>query len=112
MTQEKRVFGGNPNLIHVDDGLRADMGQRMAAILDAEMRSNYSGERTPEQLRDQPLCPGCYMIVAFNMLLTLAERNKQDFRTVARTMRNAFDCYLETPDGECIEEIAVMLDPE
>ena len=106
-----RVYGGDPNLIHIDDGRRADMGLRLAEHLDMRMRMEYSGERTLEQKVDQALCPGCYMIAAFNMLLTLADENKQSRTSMARTMIGAFEKLLENPEQGLTEEIEVMLDP-
>ena len=106
-----RVYGGDPNLIHIDDGRRADMGLRLAELLSERMRKEYSGERSLEQRADQPLCPGCFMIAGFNMLLTLADENGQSRSELARSMRNAFDALLKNPDMGLTEEIEVMLDP-
>jgi hypothetical protein len=106
-----RVYGGDPNLIHIDDGRRADMGLRLAELLDCRMRTEYKGDRTIEQRVDQPLCPGCYMIAGFNMLLTLADENGQTRTELARSMRNAFDALLKNPEMGLTEEITVMLDP-
>lgn len=106
-----RVYGGNPNLIHVKDGQRADMGLRIAEHLTRRMHEEYADQRTPEQLVDQLLCPGCYMIVAFNMLLTLADANKQRRTELARSMRNAFDALLKDPEAGLTEEMVVLLDP-
>jgi hypothetical protein len=106
-----RVYGGDPDLIHVDDGARADMGLRLAERLEGMMRTEYSGERTPDQRVMQKLCPGCYMIVAFDMLLTLADANGQSRTELARSMRNAFDNLLANPSQGLTEEIEVLLDP-
>jgi hypothetical protein len=108
---EGRVYGGDPNLIHIDDGKRADMGLRLASILDGKMREEYSGERTLGQRVMQSLCPGCYMIAAFDMLLTLADSNGQSRTELARSMRNAFQNLLNNPEQGLTEEIEVLLDP-
>src|SRR5688572_17757371 len=95
---EGRVYGGDPNLIHINDGERADMGLRMAEHLDRRMRDEYKGERTLDQRVDQPLCPGCYMIAMFNMAITLADENGQSRTELARSMRNAFEKLLCNPE--------------
>lgn len=106
-----RVYGGDANLIHIDDGKRAEMGQDMASLLDGNMRAAYTGPRTNEELMNQALCPGCYMIAGFNMLLELADRNGQSRTELARSMRNAFDNLLNNPEQGLTEEIVVLLDP-
>lgn len=106
-----RIYGGNPELIHIDDGKRADMGLRIAELLEERMRSEYSGERTMVQRIMQKLCPGCYMIAGFNMLVTLADANGQSRTELARSMRNAFDRLLCDPEAGLTEEIEVLLDP-
>lgn len=113
-----RVYGGDCDLIHVADGKRAFAGRKMAELMDEWMRSRVaeSGARTVEQLWGddaQALCPGCYMIVGFNMLLTLAKRNGQSVQELGRTMSAAFAKLAECGDtDECIEEIAVIVDPD
>jgi hypothetical protein len=108
---EGRVYGGDPNLIHIEDGKRGDMGWRIAEHLNRRMRENYTGHRTTEQLVDQKLCPGCYMIAGFNMLLVLAQENGQSPTELARSMRNAFDSLLQNPEQGLTEEIEILLDP-
>jgi hypothetical protein len=111
MDVETRVYGGNPNLIHIDDGARKDMGLRMAEHLERRMRDEYSGERTPAQRVDQNLCPGCYMIAVVNMAITLADANGQSRRQLARCLANAFQKLANDPEAGLSEEIEILLDP-
>lgn len=106
-----RVYGGNPNVIHIDDGKRAEMGEVLAVGLESMMRQNYQGPRTNEQRQTQPLCPGCFMIAGFNMLLVLADKNGQSRTELARTMRNAFDQLLQNPEAGLTEEMEIVMDP-
>ncbi|MCR5870655.1 MULTISPECIES: hypothetical protein [unclassified Sphingomonas] len=109
---EGRVYGGDPNLIHVPDGKRADLGKALATDLDHLMRVGARG-RTLHQASTQPLCPGCYMIVGFDMLVTLADRNGQSRTELANSMIRAFEHLRDNPEGPgLVEEIAVVLDPE
>lgn len=109
-----RVYGGDCDLIHVADGQRADLGEAMAYLLDAQMRKDAfnRGDRTAIQAAKQPLCPGCYMVVGFDMMLTLARQNGQSLRELGRTMVQAFTFLAECDesDAACIESIHVILD--
>lgn len=109
---EGRVYGGDPGLIHVPDGKRADLGKALATDLDRLMRVGAQG-RTLHEASTQPLCPGCYMVVGFDMLVTLADRNGQSRVELANSMIRAFEKLRDDPHGEgLIEEIIVELDPE
>jgi hypothetical protein len=105
-----RVYGGDPNLIHVPDGTRADVGARAAAFVENEMRQGAEN-RTERQREMQRLCPGCFMVVGFNMLLRLADDTGQDRRELARSMIHAFEQLLANPDAPPLEEIFIQLDP-
>jgi hypothetical protein len=105
-----RVYGGDCNLIHVVDGNRAALGREMAATLDTRMRQQAVG-RTAEQRETQLLCPGCYMVVVFDMLTELARRNGQPLTELASSMCNALEMYA-SKGISAIEEIEVILDPE
>lgn len=112
---EGRVYGGDANLIHVADGNRANVGAQMATMLDMTMRVDAVNDerRTLDQATAQQLCPGCYMIVGFNMLVTLAEENEQSLSELGRTMAAAFTMLAdqtETGQGFHPEEITVILD--
>lgn len=105
---EGRVYGGDCNLIHVADAKRAEAGQWLARQLDYEMRRRAQ-DRTAEQKETQALCPGCYMIVGYNMLIELAKRNGQSLTELGRSMAAVFQLVAEGKEFNK-EEIAVMLD--
>lgn len=108
---EGRVYGGNPNLLHVPDGTRANLGHLLAAFLEGQMRTNAEN-RTEREKETQLLCPGCYMVVGFDMMIVLADENGQSRKELARCMMNAFKRLYDNPDGGLTEEITVLLDPE
>lgn len=105
-----RVYGGDCDLIHVADGKRAAAGRHIAKVVDGLMRANAEN-RTDEQKASQLLCPGCYMVVGFNMLTELARQNGQPLTELAASMENAFR-QLREGGADAIEEILVLLDPE
>lgn len=114
---EGRVYGGDPNLIHIADGTRADVGRAIADAVDLQMRWLADGNkaRSWSQIwgsQRQALCPGCYMVVGFNTMLTLAERNGQSLRELGLTMAQAFAKLAEDQSPSTIEEILVILDAE
>lgn len=111
-----RVYGGDPSLIHVKDKTRAEMGRRLAGSLDDEMRYQafQGGMRTQAEAfgeNRQKLCPGCYMVVGYDMLLQLADANGQSRTELARSMIGAFQKLLDNPELGLTEEIEVLLDP-
>lgn len=122
-----RVYGGDDVLIHVKDGTRAAMGRRMAFNLDTLMREKAFGDgmRTHAQAwgdaeqEEQLLCPGCYMVVGFDMLVALAQQNGQSLRELGSTMAEAFSHLANNEwkhgpmdNGSVMrEEIDVILDP-
>ena len=111
---EGRVYGGDCELVHIEDGMRQLMGDKIAYDLDTRMRrqARLNGSRTAEQAYQQNLCPGCYMIAAFNMLVTLARQNGQDMRELGLSMAEAFGRLADGTLSEGMEEIDVILDTE
>lgn len=121
---EGRVYGGNPALIHVMDGTRAELGEYIAGKVAAEMRIGavldgtrslaqaYGTEGHPlSPTKDaQKLCPGCYMVVLFNAAVKLAQENGQSLSELGNSMAEAFRKLAEGGSG-AIEEIEVLLDP-
>lgn len=107
-----RVYGGDPNLIHVPDGQRRKTGELAAMAIDLIMRR--VSNRIPWPQRGMKLlCPGCYMIVLFNAAITLARLNGQPLEELGATLGRAFTRLAETGDNaEGIEEIEVLIDPE
>lgn len=106
-----RVYGGDLDLIHVPDGKRADLGDAIATALDHLMRVGAENRMLHERAT-QRLCPGCYMVVMFNALVTLARRNGQPLDELAASMIGAFERLLADARFGRIEEILVLLDPE
>lgn len=106
-----RVYGGDCNLIHIADGQRQIVGSQVATMLEMTMRMNAieDGRRSVDDGMNQQLCPGCYMIAGFHMLVALAEQNGQDMRELGASMAKAFTALANgSPIGE---EIDVILDP-
>lgn len=108
-----RVFGGDCDLVHIPDGMRAFHGQMAANEIERNMReaAYISGARSKAQAQTQDLCPGCYSVVIFNAALELAKRSKFDTRALGLTLSKAF-AQLAACDGDpqCIEEITMRLD--
>lgn len=107
-----RVYGGNPALVHIEDGKRRLAGEAVARFIGEQMRqaaflrgANSTGA----------LCPGCYMVALVNASVELAQANGQSLCELGRTMSEAF---AEIADNACAgrevvtEEICVLLDPD
>lgn len=109
---EGRVYGGDESLVHIKDGQRANMGAKLAIALDSMMRADAiaDGLRTPEEAEMEALCPGCYMVAAYDMLVHLAVQNGQDLREMARSMANEFAKLAADPFRPLQEEITVITD--
>jgi hypothetical protein len=112
-----RVYGGDPALVHIQDGQRTFVGRYVANQLEHYMRAAAAAARKPEQDMDPwtlPLCAGCYMVAIFNASVFLAKDSGQSLSELGRTMSAAFAALIDYPDGDpdCIESINVMLDPE
>lgn len=107
-----RVYGGDPTKIHIKDGGRKQVGDWMADFMDTTMREQAyeNGSRAWEESRSQKLCPGCYMVAGYDMLVTLAKRNGQDLGELARSMIGAFQHLRDNPIHPYTEEIEVILD--
>ncbi len=110
---DSRVYGGDCALIHVEDGGRENMGKEIAHFLDVTMRTRAvdRGVRSAFEAATQDLCPGCYMIVGYNMMIELARQNDQSMVELGRSMAAVFTALAEgRPFNH--EEIEVILDPE
>lgn len=112
-----RVYGGDSELIHVADGQRTHVAKDIAAMLDMQMRRQtcFTGERTGAQAASQKLCPGCYMVIGFDLLVYLAQQNGQSLVELGATMSAAFqrltiDAAVD-PNGVTLrEEIVVIIE--
>lgn len=107
-----RVYGGDCALIHVEDGQRQNMGREVAHFLDTTMRVRAveRGVRSPFEAATQDLCPGCYMIVGYNLLIELARLNEQSTVELGRSMAKVFTALADGREFNH-EEIEVILDP-
>jgi hypothetical protein len=105
-----RVYGGDPNLIHVPDGRRREAGELAALAIDLIIRR--ISDRIPWPQRGfKLLCPGCYMIVLFNAAVALARANGQPLSELGATMSAAFARLAQDQSAAGLEEIEVILDP-
>lgn len=116
-TGATRVYGGDCGLIHIPDGGRADVGQMMGERLDALMRGVATREAyrrgdmdniTGDKLDTDSLCPGCYMTVGYNMLVSLARKNGQSMEELAETMIHEFTKLLGDYNRPLIEHVEVQ----
>ena len=107
---EGRVYGGDPNLIHVPDGRRREAGRMAGAAIDFIMRQITESFPWPQR-RTKLLCPGCYMVVLFNAAVWLARQNGQSLTELGETLGTAFLLLAKNPNDAGIEEIEVQLDP-
>ncbi len=103
-----RVYGGDCNLVHIADGQRRNVGEQLAADIDAVIRT--LAEKRGVNTDDKLLCPGCYMIALFNAAIALADKNGQPRKELAKTMTHAFAELAADPDKGVTEEIEVILD--
>lgn len=110
--QDKMVYRGDCDLVHIADGQRVVMGQRLADTLDFWMRRE--ADPNSNWMKPTPLCPGCYMVAGFDMLVALAEQNGQSLSELGRTMAAAFRELEECKDYglACRESIRVLIDPD
>lgn len=104
------VYRGDPNLIHVSDGKRAEAGRMVARKIDEAMRANAQN-RSDKERAEQDLCPGCYMVVLYDAAIALADANGQSRKELAASLSAAFAKLAAEPDLGYSEEIHVMLDP-
>lgn len=114
VTSNNRMhYAGDPNLVHVADGRRADMGRSAAGFIEQEIRYNASvaGRGDLNNAYKAPLCPGCYMVVIYNTALELAKQNGQSETELCRSLSLAFAKLADNPNMDK-EEIFVCLDSD
>lgn len=80
---EGRIYGGDPNLLHIPDGTRGAFGQEISDFVTKRLREMNNG-------RTDPLCPGCYMIALMNAGVILARENGQNITELRDSLSNAF----------------------
>lgn len=106
--EDKRVYGGKPNYVHIPDGKRKMVGQDIAQFVDSLMRVLSEGDGS----KSKPLCPGCFMIALFNAAVYLADQNGQSRSELGRSMAAAFQALADNPQAGLTEEMAIKLDPQ
>lgn len=115
-TGATRVYGGDCGLIHIPDGERGQFAADIAETLDHRMRGVATREAwrrgdldaaISEKMDTDSLCPGCYMVVGYDLLVHLARVNGQDPRELALTMIHEFGKLLNEPDRPLIEHVDV-----
>lgn len=87
-----RVYGGREQYIHIKDGQRARFAREVAEFITTKMKAEAvaRGSRTQEQADVQSPCPGCSMIIVFNVAIILACQSGQSLREMAISLGKAF----------------------
>lgn len=115
-TGATRVYGGDCGLIHIPDGERGQFAAEIAEVMDRRMRAIATREAfrkgdldlaASDKLDTDSLCPGCYMVAGYDVLVHLARVNGQDPRELALTMIHEFGRLLNEPDRPLIEHVDV-----
>lgn len=101
------IYRGQANLVHIRDGERRAIGQRLAADLSARIRDNAGA------WDDRKLCPGCYMVAVLNCAIELARLNGQSLTELGNSLGDAFkQLAMDGGHAESLESIEVALDSE
>lgn len=106
-----RTYGGDPNLIHIPDHHRVDVGRSIADVLESEMRLLGTlgvGHDAKPATSDDPLCPGCYMIALFDAAVILAERTGQNVQELGASMAQLFTKLAKEGKYQPTEEMTVV----
>ena len=109
-----RAYGGDPDLIHIPDHHRADVGVAIASQVDALMRVlgvlGVGHEPAPMD-SEKPLCPGCYMIALFDAAVELARREGQPVTELGYSMAQMFYSLAQDGSYRPTEEMVVTGSP-
>jgi len=106
-----RSYGGDPNLVHIPDHHRADVGREIADTLTATMRLLATlgvGHDVEAYEGDKALCPGCYMIALFDAAVELAKREGQPVRELGLSMAQLFTRLAAQGEYRATEEMTVV----
>lgn len=107
-----RVYGGDTGLVHIADGRRQEVGDRIATDIDLRVRLMAADDYpAPSCAGHLDLCPGCYQVALFHALVRLARTNHQDVRELGRSMAAAFQRLADGEDVSEVESLTVYLDP-
>lgn len=102
-----KVYWQDDNLVHVEDQWQ-DYGHRMAAKLEIAMR-DANGIEGWEGFEMKPLCPACYMLIGYNMLVALAQRNGQRLVELKESMSRLFsDMDLNSPYTDTVNVVCEL----
>lgn len=87
-----KVYLHDEQFVHVENQW-IEMGGRMVDKMELMMRAwnGNEGWETDKAGYIKPLCPACYMLIAYNMLVELAERNGQDLQELKESMAKLFN---------------------
>lgn len=105
-----RAYGGDPNLVHIPDHHREDVGKALADQLTALMRALGTlgmGHEAKPYDGDNPLCPGCYMIALFDAAIELARREGQPVKELGYSMALLFTKLAQEGQYRATEEMVV-----
>ncbi len=80
------VCGEDPRYLHLNDGERADFARSEAANIDLDWRVRYADADSWRS----PLCPGCAVTVAFNIMSHFVQTQGMDHVEVADAMIRLF----------------------
>jgi len=83
-----KVYWQDDSYVHVEDRWQ-EFGQRMADKLEmAIRRANSDGGFYDTE---KPICPACYMLIAYNMLVNMAKKNGQTLEELQASMLGMFE---------------------
>lgn len=105
-----RTYGGDPNLVHIPDHHRADVGRHVANELESVMRLLGTlgvGHEAKPATGEDPLCPGCYMIALFDAVVEIARRTGQSPHELGASMAGLFVELAEDCSFRPTEEMIV-----
>lgn len=104
-TGKSRVYGGDLELVHIQDGRRRAIGAGLATFYGATIRALAVARGANAR---GALCPGCYMVAVYNCAVSLADANGQSRRELGETLAAQFATLARNPELGTIEEIEVL----
>ena len=82
-----KVYWQDEAFVHIEDEW-IGMGARMASSMEIKMR-DFNGMAGWEGMK--PLCPACYMLTGYNMLVLMAMKNGQSLEELQASMIGLFE---------------------
>jgi hypothetical protein len=80
------VYGEDPKYLHLEDGKRAEFARRTAAGIELDWRVLYADEES----WTKPLCPGCAVTLAFNIMSHFVQTQGMNHVEVSDAMIRLF----------------------